>query len=164
MDAPIRTDPPVEARKRVATARDYGNGSTVPRFLAKTVRAPSGCLIWMAAREYNGYGVFHPKRGMTTTAHRASHILFIGPIPEGFHVDHLCRNRRCVEPTHLQAVTPYENVVVRGTGRSAANAIKTRCIHGHPFDAENTYYDPKGGRACRACKAIHQATRGRRAS
>jgi hypothetical protein len=76
--------------------------------------------------------------------------LLVGPIPEGLHLDHLCRVPACVNPTHLEPVTPRENAL-RGETLPAANSLKTHCIHGHPFTAENTMPNTRGGRKCRTC-------------
>lgn len=118
-------------------------------FLAETLCAPSGCLIWMGKRSWDVYGSFYMNR-RNMGAHRAAHILFIGPIPDGLVVDHLCRNRRCVEPMHLQAVTVRENTL-RGMGITAVQAQRTHCIHGHEFTPENTRITKRGRRDCRAC-------------
>lgn len=67
-------------------------------------------------------------------AHRVAYELCIGPIPTGLTIDHLCRNTRCVNPKHLEAVTLRENIL-RGTGPTAHNAAKSACRRGHPFDA-----------------------------
>ncbi|MFD7016051.1 HNH endonuclease signature motif containing protein [Streptomyces sp. NPDC059928] len=81
--------------------------------------------------------------------------LLVGPIPAGLHLDHLCRVRRCVNPAHLEAVTCAENLR-RGTSFAAVNSAKTECVHGHPFDEENTYFSRRQ-RDCRTCRRLRAA-------
>jgi hypothetical protein len=122
------------------------------RFWVKVDRwDPDHCWEWTAAKT-NGYGVIQagpPRRG-NLLAHRVSYELCIGPIPEGLTIDHLCRNKGCVNPKHLEPVTMAENLR-RGNGVAAVNRRKTHCVHGHPFDAENTDWAKDGSRSCRAC-------------
>ena len=87
-------------------------------------------------------------------AHRMIYELLVGPIPDGLEIDHLCRNRGCVNPGHMEPVTHRENLM-RGDTVAAANPAKTHCIRGHPYDDENTYRYGSH-RYCRACnKASH---------
>lgn len=104
-----------------------------------------GCWEWQGQRLKSGYG--HYKR---TTAHRWVYERLVGPIPAGLQIDHLCRNRPCVNPAHLEPVTPLENIR-RGKGHGS----ETHCPHGHPYDEENTRWRARGsGRDCRACDRI----------
>jgi len=124
------------------------------RFWAKVDRrGPDDCWEWRAYRRPNGYGQFDTLKVLgTNLAHRAAYLLLVGPIPAGLTLDHLCRNRGCVNPSHLEPVTAGENVL-RGIGPTAANARRTHCIHGHPFSGGNLYMHPSGQRMCRTCRA-----------
>src|SRR3990167_5623746 len=92
------------------------------------------CWLWKGA-DTQGYGHFKTK-GKYLLAHRFAYETIVGLIPAGLTLDHLCRQRACVNPLHLEPVTRGENVL-RGIGRSARNARKTHCIRGHPFDEAN---------------------------
>jgi hypothetical protein len=83
-------------------------------------------------------------------AHRWSYEALVGPIPPGLEIDHLCRVRNCVNPSHLEPVTKAVNIL-RGESMSARHARQTHCKSGHPFDAENTRMTTDGQRRCRTC-------------
>ena len=108
-----------------------------------------GCHVWIACRTHDGYGKFWYD-GRLGYAHRWSYEQQYGPVPEGLWLDHLCRNRACVNPMHLEVVTLRVNVL-RGVALSAVNAVKTACWQGHQFNKANTYLRPDGGRDCRVC-------------
>lgn len=115
----------------------------------RSVRTETGCLEWAGVINRGGYGhISH--RGATVLVHRLAYQLFRGPIPAGLHIDHLCSNRRCLEPTHLEPVTVRENNLRCGCW-AGINAPKTHCPAGHPYDRFNTY-EHGGKRHCRACR------------
>lgn len=121
------------------------------RLLSRTV-IDDGFGCWeFTGTTSGGYGMIgRPNNGGMALAHRISYELFVGEIPEGLTIDHLCRNRRCINPWHLEAVTGKVNVL-RGDGPTAKNVRKTHCPKGHPYSAENTRIGKNGGRFCRTC-------------
>lgn len=128
-------------------------GSVIERFLQKVTQGdtPRSCWLWHAGSHgRSGYGSFR-WRGKPTMAHRVAYELFVGPIPDGLTLDHLCRIRPCVNPKHLEPV-PFAVNVARGISPTAINARKTHCPQGHPYDAVNTLPKKNGGRDCRACR------------
>jgi hypothetical protein len=128
-------------------------GTVMERFMRKVSIVPiTGCWMWTGAMYENGYAAFCAAKG-TTTGHRVAHELFKGPIAPGLTIDHLCRHRWCVNPSHLEAVTQAVNNS-RSDGPTAVNGRKTSCHRGHPFDEENTYRKPDGRRNCRLCHCI----------
>ena len=119
------------------------------RLMTHSIPEPNtGCWLWTGALEGDGYGLMKVNRRMVRAA-RASYETFVGPIPEGLTIDHLCRQRCCINPEHLEPVTNRENIL-RSDGVTANNARKTHCPHGHPLSGENLYLH-KGHRMCRAC-------------
>lgn len=122
--------------------------AAIDRRFSGKVRVTPGCWWWTAGIAPNGYGVFWA-HGRNISAHRYSYERLVGPIPPKFHIDHLCRNKVCVNPAHLEAVTPRTNTL-RGISGVAENAVKTACPVGHLYDEENTYVH-RGKRNCREC-------------
>lgn len=123
----------------------------------------SGCWIWQRYIGSAGYGSMTADGKSGQLAHRVSYEAFIGPIPAGLQIDHLCRVRDCVNPEHLEPVTPRENVMRSPVAVASVHARKTSCANGHEFDSANTYLTPTGARVCRACNRQAVAAYKRRA-
>lgn len=103
---------------------------------------------WIVEKYTNGYGRLYA-HGKTWLAHRISYEVFVGPIPEGMEIDHVCRVTNCIQPTHLEPVTRAENM---------KRAQKTVCKRGHPLSGKNISTS-NGTRQCLKCRAIREAKR-----
>lgn len=138
-------------------------------FWCRVMPEPTGCWLWQGPRLPSGYGGFTWREGgrvRGTPAIRAAYRIAVGPIPKGHQLDHLCHtadeactggptcpHRPCVNPSHLEPVTPLENAR-RSRPAPSWQAAKTHCAQGHPFDEENTFVPPRGRykRVCRTCR------------
>lgn len=133
----------------------------IERFMAKVDKQSGRDACWLWTGGFfadGGYGQF--RYGKETRAHRVAYVIFVGPIPAGLVIDHLCGVKACVRPSHLEAVTQGENV-------RRASARKTHCPQGHPYSGANLYVNPNSGhRLCRCCmrKAGWRATARKRAA
>ncbi len=127
-----------------------------PDFLTKfwsRVKKSNNCWEWTATLDGRGYGKCYWKHKQLSS-HIISYQLMVGDVPEGLELDHLCRNKKCVNPDHLEAVTHRENML-RGFAPSAIHARKTHCPQGHLYNGINliTYGT---NRKCRICKNATQ--------
>jgi hypothetical protein len=113
------------------------------------------CWLWTASVDSYGYGQFSRSR-RPVKAYRVSYELLHGPVPKTLELDHLCRCKLCVRPSHLEAVPHRENLL-RGESPAALAARKTHCIRGHAFDDENTV-DSQGFRCCLECRRAYRRT------
>ncbi len=117
-----------------------------------------GCWIFRGCHDRAGYGRVTVGVGIVNSTHRIVYEAFVGPIPDGLHIDHLCRVPACCNPLHLEAVTPGENTR-RGCAPIVAKAIhrrKTHCVNGHFYDQANTYVVTDDGYRCRQCRLCHR--------
>lgn len=122
------------------------------RFLSK-INKTDNCWEWIGSISSKGYGVFW-LNGKNRLAHRVSFINFKKSIDENLCIDHICRNRKCVNPGHLRSVTVKVNNIENSLSASATNKKKTHCKNGHEFTSENTYTNKSRSshyRVCRKC-------------
>lgn len=130
--------------------RCYLKKTPIERFTKLMIPEPmSGCWIWLGGVDGNNYGHFHDGESLRL-AHRWSYEFYIGKISEGLQIDHLCRNRSCVNPYHMEPVTPAINT------QRGISVTKVVCKYGHPYTEANTYRRrDNGNRMCRECGRIN---------
>jgi hypothetical protein len=129
------------------------------RLDAKTVVTAGGCWTYTGAITTSGYGQIWWQR-KNNLAHRVSYLLRVGPVPDGMQLDHLCRNKRCVNPAHLEPVTARENTARNPMNAATYQLSKTHCPRGHAYDEANTRRWPGTGyRKCRTCMDIQNENR-----
>jgi HNH endonuclease len=134
----------------------------IERLGDKFVFAADGCWLWTRSVNDEGYGQFYmptgTRRSKVHRAHRFVYELINGPIPDGLHLDHLCRVPRCVNPAHLEPVTARENSH-RGMSPTLVAHRENRCLNGHEFTAENTILEKSGTKRCRRCRNAYLQSR-----
>lgn len=134
-------------------------GGTLEERLWRRVVKPegdAGCWLWTGPTDY-GYGRIMDHYRLKST-HRVAYELLVGPIPAGLQLDHLCRVRACVNPSHLEPVTVRENTL-RSTNLVARLARRTHCANGHEFSGSNVYVVGVNTRICRTCKRLNKRRR-----
>jgi hypothetical protein len=133
----------------------------IDSLMLRVRQEPDGCWTWLGSTR-NGYGSVFTGSGLVgrrnRMAHRVAYELLVGPVSNDLTLDHLCRNRGCVNPDHLEPVSNRENIL-RSNSPAAVNARKTHCINGHEFSPENTAVSPNGHRACLKCRSARDALR-----
>lgn len=127
---------------------------------------PGRCWVWLGYTRPKGYGDFEDETLRIQKAHRWAYLKFRGPIPEGFHVHHRCCNPSCVNPFHLQAVSPTENAYLSQVWMNGFRhqKAKTHCPQGHPYDEANTYIWGNNYRQCRTCHRQRKGAERKRAT
>lgn len=150
------------SRQRLPLTPEELTEATMTRFWAKTTITPNGCIEWTGATRSNGYGAAWVN-GKVLVAHRVALTWSEGsPVSPELDVDHLCRNRKCVNPCHLQAVTRRVNIQ-RGTSRVAqtlrALAGNGQCARGHDLTEDRAWATTPQGRTCRLCRNEREANR-----
>lgn len=136
------------AGQPVRFIRGHNGAKSPEKYRVEDCGYETPCWVWQRNRDWAGYGRLTVKRKGQKAANWMWEQANGRRVPKGLHLDHLCRNPPCVNPDHLEPVTPLENAL-----RGETNAAKTQCKHGHPFDEANTYYEKSGRRKCRACDA-----------
>lgn len=130
-----------------------GPEDPVIRFSQK-VLIGDGCWEWVGAKANGGYGTFMKDNSRRLVrAHRWAYEYFVGPIGDGLHIDHLCKNPPCCNPSHLEPVTPWENNR-RSESTSSKQMRQTHCMEGHPFSGSNLRITRDGRRRCRECDRV----------
>jgi len=145
-------DPSVLTGKGIAMMPPRFSNYYVSRFWSR-VEIDGECWVWRGSRTPDSYGMFWA--GRNYRAHRWAYEYMRADIPDGLQLDHLCRNRPCVNPWHVEPVTPGENVR-RSMSVAAENARKTHCKRGHPLSGENLkillHHTGRLYRSCKACQ------------
>ena len=119
---------------------------------ARITVSEQGCWIWTGSLQGGGYAsVWNKARKKRQNGHRAIWEMHVGPIDQRLELDHLCRVRACVNPAHMEPVTPRVNKL-RGNGVAGLNARKTHCSKGHPLSGDNLLVMRDGARRCRICR------------
>lgn len=113
----------------------------------------NGCWNWTKAKDKDGYGITSIN-GKSYRAHRVFYELYKEKIKSGFVIDHVCRNRSCVNPEHLREVTSRVNILFNSEGLASINSRKTHCSKGHIYNLKNTRVTKQGGRWCRVCDRL----------
>lgn len=150
--------PDTSETRLLASSGNYPQ-DTLDRLLSRVRSQPNGCWMWTGSLTDEGYGQIHfwiNKRKITRRVSRVSFEIFIRTLGKREIPDHLCRNRGCINPTHMEPVSNRTNVL-RGVGPTARNARKTHCKRGHAFTPENTY-TTQNMRHCRKCRAARMRT------
>lgn len=140
--------------------RDNQSKTAIERMIGRLRQSKrDGCVFIPGLKGGGGYTTLYLGGGRTAPRklplHRFTYLFFVGRIRPGLVIDHLCRNHKCCNPSHLRAATHRENILC-GSGAPAAHAKKTHCKRGHKFTTDNTYA-ARFGRGCRICRKANRA-------
>ncbi len=145
--------------KRLRKYGSYDLPTVMDRVMESVAIDPdTGCWVWTKSLERNGYArmsVGHKVDGVHRITYKERHGY--DAIPDGYEIDHLCRNRACCNPDHLEAVEHRENIMRSPIAVARINADKTECWRGHPLSGPNLHTNARGHRSCRACSRIKTA-------
>lgn len=147
-----KTTPAETVFLRALSVHRPGGKALEDRFWGKVDKqgfCPGACWVWLSAIDKGGYGDFWVGFRKTQSAHVVAYWLLVGFYSRDLELDHMCRNRACVNPDHLQPVTPLVNML-RGESFAAVNSTKDRCPKGHPYE-NNLVTRADGHRQCRIC-------------
>lgn len=135
-------------KRKANPLHPWANVAPIDRLLRK-LTYEHGCWVWTGFRDLHGYGkMFGADRKPQQMTHRVAYELLVGPIPDGLHLDHLCRNPSCCNPLHLEPVTCRENVLRGASYRGEASA----CVNGHEYTDKSTLWRSDGQRRWRVCR------------
>lgn len=123
------------------------------RFDSLYVVAPNGCWIWTGTIGRGGYGRFTVNK-RADYAHRVGYRMFVGEIPEGKELNHICRQPDCVNWRHLEPLTRRDHIMKTPGSAGRTHALQTHCRRGHPFDDANTAFTKAGSRLCKECGRV----------
>jgi hypothetical protein len=166
----VRAVSALQAALCAPTSDLVGTARVLEQLTRRVTPLPGGCIGWTGYITPGGHGRV-TYSGTWAPVHRAAYEVFVGPIADGLQIDHLCHSRdvscrggnvclhrRCINPHHLEPVTPRENTL-RGRGPSAVASRAASCPQGHPYDEQNTWWEKGRKRHCRACNRDRQRTR-----
>ena len=134
--------------------------TVLERFVGFVEESDEGCWDWIGSKNSHGYGAMTIDK-KSIGAHRVSYRIFNGSLEKGKVIDHICRNRKCVNPDHLRLVSQWTNSIENSNGVSALNAKKTHCVRGHELKTHADYrkFSRQNARVCRACAKITRQKR-----
>lgn len=126
-------------------------GVAILRRFQSKIKYDGTCWLWTGSKMHKGYGQFSPTSTQNIRAHKFSYLAYRGKIEDGLHLDHLCRRRECVNPYHLEPVSPRENLRRSPIAPAQINSLKTHCPSGHEYSGANLKIRANGSRDCLLC-------------